>query len=73
MVVVSPLVRVRSGETGEPRSSSRKSGLLASQLKGSCKERLSNPNSVMLLLFLSECDILFFQSIVPVTKQQNEH
>ena len=31
VVVVAAAVRVRRGETGEPRSSSRKSGLLAAQ------------------------------------------
>lgn len=51
-----PLCRVRRGETGEPRSSSRKSGLLAWQLSESRRRSLSEstPGSEM---GFPECDI----------------
>ncbi|KAG6637176.1 hypothetical protein CIPAW_11G161600 [Carya illinoinensis] len=70
VVAVSPLLegpecRVRRGETGEPRSSSRKSGLFASQLSESRNRSLSvsSPSSEM---GFPERDIF------PLTKQNEK-
>jgi hypothetical protein len=81
-LLVGPACRILRGETGEPRSSSRKSGLLASQLSESRKRSLSasSPGSKM---GFPECDIFpqtkqnpklqIFKKFAPVSQKKELH